>query len=116
GWRCRSGTFRMNLALAELPKFIGLPEGDPTLLTGTVDIAPSLAYLERAYDDAKTGGWSDRPVISMCIPSTLDDTLAPEGRHVMSLFCQHFHPELSGGRNWDRVREEVADHILANVE
>jgi phytoene dehydrogenase-like protein len=116
GWRCRSGTFRMNLALGKLPAFSGLAGVDPVLLTGTVDIAPSLAYLEQAYDDAKSGGWSKKPVVSMCIPSTLDDTLAPKGKHVMSLFCQHFHPELSGGRNWDQMREEVADHIVATVE
>jgi len=116
-WRCRSGTFRMNVALSELPAFAGMPAGDPaTLMSGTIDIAPSLAYLERAYDDAKAGGWSAEPVVSMCIPSTLDDTLAPPGAHVMSLFCQHFHPELSGGRTWDEVKETVADQIIETVD
>jgi phytoene dehydrogenase-like protein len=117
GWRCRSGTFRMNLALSELPRFASLDgTDDESMLNGTIDIAPSLAYLEQAYDDAKTGGWARRPVVSMCLPSLLDDTLAPPGRHVMSLFCQHFHPELSGGRSWDDVRDEVADMIVHTVE
>ncbi len=115
-WRCRSGTFRMNVALSELPRFSSLGgEDDPAFLNGTIDIAPSLGYLERAYDDAKTGGWAREPVVSMCIPSTLDDSLAPEGRHVASLFCQHFHPALSDGRSWDDEKEGVADLIVDTV-
>ncbi|MFQ5785601.1 MAG: phytoene desaturase family protein [Alphaproteobacteria bacterium] len=117
GWRCRSGTFRMNVALSELPAFEGVP-GDQAdeLLCGSIDICPSLDYLERAYDDAKGGGWARAPVISMCIPSTIDDSLAPPGAHVASLFCQHFHPQLSGEQTWDDVREEVADLIIATVD
>jgi phytoene dehydrogenase-like protein len=107
----------MNLALGELPRFASLDgTDDESMLNGTIDIAPSLAYLEQAYDDAKIGGWARRPVVSMCLPSLLDDTLAPPGRHVMSLFCQHFHPELSGGRSWDDVRDEVADMIIHTVD
>ncbi len=116
-WRCRSGTFRMNVALSELPAFEGLPAGDPIeLLSGTIDIAPSLGYLERAYDDARQRGWAREPIVSMCIPSTLDDTLAPPGAHVASLFCQHFNPELPDGASWDAVKDEVADEIIATVE
>jgi len=117
GWRCRSGTFRMNLALSGLPQFNCFANGDGAeFLSGTIDIAPSLAYLDRAYDQAKTGSWSREPVVSMCIPSLIDDTLAPKGAHVMSLFCQHFHPELSGRRSWDNVKYEVADAILRGLE
>jgi phytoene dehydrogenase-like protein len=118
GWRCRSGSFRMNLALSELPRFAGLSGADDeaALLSGTIDIAPSLGYLERAYDDAKGGGWSRQPIVSMCIPSTLDDSLAPAGAHVMSLFCQHFNPRLSGGRTWDEVGDQVADLIVDTVD
>ncbi len=116
GWRCRSGSFRMNLALSELPRFESLGgANDEAYLNGTIDIAPSLDYLERAYDDAKSKGWSVQPVVSMCLPSTLDDTLAPPGRHVMSLFCQHFNPELPEGLSWDQEREKVADLILETV-
>jgi phytoene dehydrogenase-like protein len=81
-----------------------------------VIICPSLRYLDRAYDDAKHGDWSREPMIELCIPSVLDDSLAPPGRHVASLFCQHFHPELSGGRDWDDQRESAADQILATVD
>jgi len=116
GWRCRSGTFRMNVALSELPRFCGLSEEQARpKLNGTIDICPSIAYAERAFDDAKAGAWAERPVISMCLPSLLDDTLAPAGCHVMSLFCQHFNPELSGGRSWDDVRDQVADMIVETV-
>jgi phytoene dehydrogenase-like protein len=119
-WRCRSGTFRMNVALSELPRFTSLngpgdQSGNESRLTGTINIAPSLAYLERAYDDAKTGAWAREPVISMCLPSLVDDSLAPPGRHVMSLFCQHFSPQLSEGRTWDDVKEQVADLIVQTV-
>ena len=115
-WRCRSGTFRMNVALSELPRFESLGgEDDPAFLNGTIDIAPSLAYLDRAYDDAKTGGWAREPVVSMCIPSILDDSLAPEGRHVASLFCQHFHPTLSDGRSWDDEKDKAADLVIDTV-
>lgn len=116
-WRCRSGTFRMNVALSELPAFDGLPAGPAAeLLSGTIDIAPSLGYLERAYDDARLKGWAREPIVSMCIPSTLDDTLAPPGAHVASLFCQHFNPELPDGASWDAVKDQVADHIIATVD
>jgi len=116
-WRCRSGTFRMNVALSELPAFTGLPaDSAPERLSGTIDICPSLAYLERAYDDAKAEGWAREPIVSMCIPSTLDESLAPPGAHVASLFCQHFNPELPDGRDWDDVKEQVADHVIATVD
>jgi len=120
GWRCRSGTFRMNVALSELPRFASLSgaayeSGNESRLTGTINIAPSLAYLEQAYDDAKVGAWAREPVISMCLPSIVDDSLAPAGCHVMSLFCQHFHPQLSEGRSWDDVKEQVADLIVQTV-
>jgi len=115
-WRCRSGTFRMNVALSELPRFASLDgTNDEARLTGTINITPSLAYLDRAYDDARNGGWSRQPVVSMCLPSIIDDSLAPQGCHVMSLFCQHFNPELPEGRSWDMVKDGVADMIIDTV-
>jgi phytoene dehydrogenase-like protein len=111
-----SGTFRMNVALDELPDFTALPgKAQAVQHTGSVVICPSLDYMEQAYDDAKYGGWSKAPMIELCIPSTLDDSLAPPGKHVASLFCQHFHPTLSGGRDWDDHREEVGDLIIKTV-
>ncbi len=114
-YRCGSGTFRMNVALSELPRFSCMPEaGDH--LTGGIIIAPSLQYMERAYDDARSYGWSREPIVEMLIPSTLDDTLAPPGKHVASLFCQHVQPILSGSRSWDDHKEEVADLMVATID
>ncbi len=114
-YRTGSGTFRMNLALSELPRFTCLPEaGDH--LTGGIIIAPSLAYMDRAYADARAYGWSREPIVEMLIPSTLDDSLAPAGQHVASLFCQQVAPELAGGRTWDDCRDEVADLMIDTVE
>jgi phytoene dehydrogenase-like protein len=114
-WRNGSGTFRINVALDALPSFTALPgEGDH--LTAGIIIAPSLAYMDRGWLDAREHGWSRAPVVEVLIPSTLDDTLAPAGRHVASLFCQHVAPELPGGRSWDDHREEVADLMIATVD
>jgi phytoene dehydrogenase-like protein len=116
-WKCASGTFRMNLALSKLPSFAALPDDTPQdHHTSGIILGPSLAHMDRAYSDARQYGWSREPVIEMLIPSTLDDTLAPKGAHVASLFCQHVAPELPGGRSWDDCREEVADLMIATVE
>jgi len=114
-YRSGSGTFRMNVALSELPRFSCLPDAGDHMTAGII-IAPSLAYMERAYIDARTDGWSKRPIVEMLIPSTLDDSLAPEGRHVASLFCQHVQPQLSDGRSWDDHREEVAEVMMETVD
>ncbi|MBM3528397.1 MAG: NAD(P)/FAD-dependent oxidoreductase [Alphaproteobacteria bacterium] len=116
-WKCASGTFRMNVALSKLPNFSALP-GDTVQdhHTSGIILGPSLAYMERAYSDARQFGWSREPVIEILIPSTLDGTLAPAGAHVASLFCQHVAPELPGGRSWDDCREQVADLMIATVE
>src|SRR5690348_6828910 len=95
GYRCASGTFRMNVALAELPDFRCLPGTSAQAHHGSgIIVAPSLAYMERAYFDAKLSGWSRAPIVEMVIPSVLDASLAPPGRHVASLFCQHANPRL----------------------
>lgn len=116
-WRCGSGTFRMNVALAELPDFRCLP--GRTLAdhhTAGIIIAPTLGYMERAYFDARTQGWSREPIVEMLIPSTLDDSLAPPGKHVASLFCQHVAPQLPNGESWDAHREKVADLMIETVD
>jgi phytoene dehydrogenase-like protein len=116
GYRCGSATLRINVALAELPDFSCLPGRAcaPHHQAGIV-IAPSLAYMERAYFDARTFGCSRAPVIEMLIPSTLDPTLAPPGRHVASLLCQHFPLELPDSLHWDAIREDAADFVIETV-
>jgi phytoene dehydrogenase-like protein len=114
-WRNASGTFRMNVALTELPRFTALPKPGDHLKSGII-IAPSLDYMDQAYIDAKQLGWARRPIVEMLIPSTVDDSLAPPGLHVASLFAQHFAPELPDGRNWADEREAAADAVIAAVE
>ncbi len=115
-FRCESATFRINVALSELPDF-SAQRGttlQPHHQAGII-MAPSLAYMERAYFDARTHGWSRQPIVEMLIPSTVDDTLAPAGKHVASLFCQHFAFALPGGKNWDDSRDEAADLVIDTV-
>jgi phytoene dehydrogenase-like protein len=117
GWRCGSGTFRMNVALSELPDFSCLPGKEAAEHHGSgIIIAPSLQYMERAYHDARADGWSREPIVEVVIPSTLDPTLAPPGQHVASLFCQHVAPQLPDGSSWDDHRERVADLMIATVD
>ncbi|MGL6042792.1 MAG: phytoene desaturase family protein [Sandaracinobacteroides sp.] len=115
-YRTGSGTFRMNVALSELPDFSVLRGTEKAEHhTAGIIIAPSLDYMDRAFTDAKADGWSQQPIIEMKLPTTVDNSLAPEGRHIASLFCQQFAPELPGGQSWDDVREKVADHIIDTV-
>jgi phytoene dehydrogenase-like protein len=72
--------------------------------------------MDRAFATARLKGYSTEPIVEMLIPSTLDDSLAPPGAHVASLFCQHFAPELPDGRRWDEVRDEAASHIIDTVD
>ena len=106
----------MNVALSELPSFSVLPGKDKAEHhTCGIIIAPTLDYMDRAYTDARAFGWSKAPIVEMKLPTTVDDSLAPPGQHIASLFCQQFEPRLSGERTWDDVREEVADHIIDTV-
>jgi phytoene dehydrogenase-like protein len=118
GLRTGSGTFRMNVALAELPDFTCRPGREAQDHHGSgIVIGPTLGYLERAYLDARAEGWSRRPVVEMLIPSTLDDGLAPAGRHVASLFVQHVAPQLPPPRAWSdpAETERFADLVIATV-
>ncbi|HXZ47838.1 MAG TPA: NAD(P)/FAD-dependent oxidoreductase [Usitatibacter sp.] len=115
-YRSESATFRMNVALAELPDFVALPgrEAGDHHRSGVI-MAPSLAYMDRAHATARENGWSAEPIVEMLIPSTVDDSLAPAGKHVASLFCQHFRYALPGGRGWEAERERAADAIVEHV-
>ncbi|NWG24758.1 MAG: NAD(P)/FAD-dependent oxidoreductase [Pseudorhodoplanes sp.] len=116
-FKCGSGTFRMNVALSALPNFLALPgQGRGDHHTAGIILAPGMDYMDRAFHDARAHGWSREPIVEMLIPSTLDDTLAPEGAHVASLFCQHVAPDLSDARSWDDCRDGVADLMIATVD
>jgi len=110
-YKCSSATFRMNVALSALPEFSCLPGDGPHHGAGII-LAPSLGYMDRAYLDARANGIAKSPIVEMVIPSTLDDTLAPKGAHVASLFCQHFAPEA----NWGSRKQEAVERIFDVVE
>ena len=110
-YKCASATFRMNVALASLPRFSCLAEQGPHHASGII-LAPSLAYMDRAYLEARAEGIARRPIVEMVIPSTLDDSLAPPGRHVASLFCQHFDPAI----DWATRKQEAIERIFDVVE
>lgn len=114
-YRNGSGTFRMNVALNSLPKFTCLENQDRATadhLTGGIVIGATMEYLDKSYRDAREFGWSREPLVEMLIPSLVDDTLAPEGQHVASLFCQQFDPDV----DWDQHRDAAAEQILDQVE
>ena len=118
-YRCASGTFRMNVALSELPDFSAAPgtQLQPHHQSGIL-VGHSLQYFEQAYFDAKSKahnpGWARAPIVELVISSTLDDTLAPAGQHVASLFCQQVNPEVDGG--WDLHRDTVANLMIDTVD
>jgi len=106
-----SATFRMNVALSALPRFACLPEPGAHHGAGII-FAPSLDYMDRAYLDARESGMAQAPVVEMVIPSMLDDSLAPKGAHVASLFCQHFAPDA----DWTRRKDEAVGRIFDAIE
>jgi phytoene dehydrogenase-like protein len=113
-YRIGGAVYKLNLALNELPRYKAAPADLPpeTVSRATVDIAPTLAYLERAWDDFKAGQPSREPFIEIFSQSPTDPTMAPEGKHVLSCFCQFFPYEVAG-RSWDDgLREQIADRIL----
>jgi len=110
-YKCGSASFRMNVALSGLPRFSCLPGEGPHHASGII-MAPSLGYMDRAYLDARASGIAARPIVEMVIPSTLDDSLAPKGTHVASLFCQHFAPDA----DWRSRKQEAIDRIFDVVE
>jgi phytoene dehydrogenase-like protein len=106
-----SASAKINLALSGLPDF-RTGDVDPRLaLRGTIHISPNLEYIERAYDDAKYGRPSENPVLEMTIPSLVDNTLAPSGKHVASIFVQYAPYQLAESQ-WDHQREAFGDRCI----
>ena len=112
-YHMESGTFRMNFAISELPSFTCLPgtEAGPQH-DAMIYVLPSISYIREAFNDARRGNWSAAPILEAVIPSIHDDSLAPAGKHVMSISARYFPRHLSGGRHWDDCRDEAADCII----
>lgn len=107
-----SASLKINLALAELPSFSALPGTEPgPQHRGTIHIAPTPGYIERAYHDAGQGRPSAEPVLECTIPSVVDETVAPPRKHLMSMFVQYAPYKLAEG-NWDDIRDAFADRCI----
>lgn len=110
-----SASAKINLALAEPPRFTCVEDSESRLhLRGTIHIGPSLDYLERAYDDSKYGRPSEHPILEITLPTSVDRTIAPPGRHIMSIFVQYAPYRLADG-DWDQIKEAFADRCLEEL-
>jgi phytoene dehydrogenase-like protein len=115
-FKLRGSSGKVNLALDGLPEFTCLP-GRGDHLRGAISFSPSVDYMERAYDDAKYGRFSRRPYIDMVIPTLVDPSMAPPGKHVMSCFVQYAPYHLAdGAEGWDRQREAFGDAVIDTIE
>ena len=109
-FKYRGSSGKVNLALDGLPQFTAMK--DPPLIKGLIDICASVRYIEKAYDDAKYGGFSKRPCMEVVIPSTVDPTMAPRGKHMMSIFVQYAAYDMSEYGNHDQQREAFGNAVI----
>jgi phytoene dehydrogenase-like protein len=109
-FKIRGSSAKVNLALDALPNFTAMP-GEGPHLAGAISISPSLDYIERAYDDAKFGDFSRRPYMDIILPSVLDPSMAPPGKHVMSIFVQYAPYHLASG-SWPEKREALGNAVI----
>jgi phytoene dehydrogenase-like protein len=109
-FKYRGSSGKLNLSLDGIPKFNGMP--DPALLKGSMPIAPSMNFLEKAYDDAKYGAFSKKPVMEIEIPSMIDPSMAPPGKHMMSIFVQYCSYDMPEYGNRDQQREAFGNAVI----
>lgn len=110
-----SASAKINVALSEPPSFTAVPSsGIAPHHHGTMHVGPTLDYLERAYDDAKYGRPSEEPILEITLPTSVDTTIAPPGKHIMSMFVQYAPYHLREG-NWDDLKEGFADRCIAKL-
>jgi phytoene dehydrogenase-like protein len=115
GWQTRSGTVKINLALDRLPVFASHPEFDPQVHGGTIVLAESLDDVENAYQEAVAGRPSQAPFADICIPSVFDESLAPAGKHVMSMFTQ-WVPHTYADKPDEAALAAYADRVIGRVD
>ncbi len=109
-----SASAKINLALGEAPRFTAWDESSLRNLHGTIHLTPTMDYIERAYDDAKYGVPSREPILEMTMPTSVDDTLAPPGKHLLSMFVQ-YAPYRLADQSWDAIKEDFADRCVEQV-
>ena len=110
-----SGTVaKVNLALSGAPSFTALANADPAALSGRLHIGPGIDYIERAFDESKYGNFSKQPYLDITIPTMTDPSLAPEGKHVMSVYMQYAPFKLKND-TWDTQRVALADTVVKTL-
>jgi phytoene dehydrogenase-like protein len=114
-YRSEGTSAKINLALRGLPEFKALPGAPGPQHRATMHICPSVDYVERAWDDAKYGRPSERPLLELTIPTMYDPSLAPPGKHIMGIFLQYAPYTLAEGA-WDELREPFGDRVIALIE
>jgi phytoene dehydrogenase-like protein len=112
-YRMNGTVAKVNLALSDLPNFTAL-NGNPEALRGRIQIGPEIDYLERAFDESKYGNFSRAPYLEVAIPTLTDSTLAPEGKHVMSIYMQYAPYRLKNS-NWDDQRTALGDTVVKTL-
>jgi phytoene dehydrogenase-like protein len=113
-FKIRGSSGKLNIALDGLPSFPALPAGSP-LMTGDMHFIDSLERMERAYDDWKAGRWSQDPYVDMLIPTQIDPTMAPPGKHFMSVFVQYAPPKLATGEWTDADRDAFGKTVIDQI-
>jgi phytoene dehydrogenase-like protein len=114
-YRTRGSSAKVNLALSELPDFRAMPGIESGPQHPEFILSPSIGYVERAWDDAKQGRPSEHPMLDCVIPTTMDRSLAPEGKHVMTAFVQYAPSELAEGRSWEHERDALGDRVVDTI-
>ncbi len=114
-FRTEGTSCKINLALSGLPEFAAYPGAPGPQHRATMHICPNIDYVERAWDDAKYGRPSERPLLEMTVPTMYDPSLAPEGKHIMGIFLQYAPYTLSAG-TWDELREPFGDRVISLIE
>lgn len=112
-YRGNGNVAKVNLALSGLPQFTALQNGASAALKGRIHIGPEIDYLERAFDEAKYGQFSKQPYLEVTIPSLTDPTLAPEGKHVMSIYMQYAPYKLKG--DWEQQRKALGQTVVKTL-
>jgi phytoene dehydrogenase-like protein len=112
-----SASMKINLALAEPPNFTARPTGSGEVAPhhhGTMHVGPSMDYLDRAYDDAKYGRPANEPILEMTMATSVDNTIAPPGKHLLSMFVQYAPYHLRDA-HWDDIKDDFADRCIAKL-
>ncbi len=112
-YRANGTVAKVNLALSGLPQFTALKNGSASALKGRIHIGNEIDYLERAFDESKYGNFSKQPYLEVTIPSLTDPTLAPEGKHVMSIYMQYAPYKLKG--DWEEQRKALGQTVVKTL-